>query len=148
MIIRRTFDPEEIKTIICDEWIYDRVSEDFTPEAHEFEPPVRRDHTYLVDEELNGLFILHPINSITQEVHVHVLDREKAMEFGEAVINWAWSNMKFNKMVAQIPEIYPDVARFAEKNGFVKEGVNRQSYLKNGTIHDQYYYGLVRPWGS
>jgi len=143
MIVFPTRDMDKIKSVLCDEWIYNRISEDGTPSAEEYEPPT--DAVYLTDNDLSGVMIFHPINAATFEIHVQMLDKSKAMEFGRSCIKWMWSNSEAIKIVAQIPEIYPDVCRFAEKNGFEKEGVNRSSYLKGGKVYSQIYYGLIKP---
>lgn len=143
MIIRRTEDTDKIKSVLCDEWIYDRISEDGTPSAEEYEPTTNA--VYLTDDDLSGVMIFHPINGATFETHIQMLDKSKAMEFCQSCIEWIWNNSEAIKIVAQIPEIYPDVCRFAEKSGFEKEGVNRASYLKGGKVHSQIYYGLLKP---
>jgi len=142
--IFRTTDVARIKGVLCDEWIFDRISEDGVA-VDNYSVDINDAIIYLTDNDLTGLFIIHPVNGITQECHTQVLNREKAFEFTKSCIDWVWENTGTMKLVAQIPEIYPDVCRFAEKQGFEREGVNKMSYLKNGEIHSQYYYGLARP---
>ena len=102
---------------------------------------------FLTDDENIGVMIYHWVNSVTLECHVQVLagHRNKAHEFGRLALEWAWENTKATKIVAQIPEIYPSVVKFAYKNGFSFEGVNKLSHRKNGSLHDQYYLGLIKP---
>ena len=134
---------DKIKSVLCDEWIYNRISEDGTPTAQEYEPTT--DALYLIDDDLSGVMIFHPINAVTFETHIQVLNRSVAMEFCSSCIEWFWGKSYAKKIIAQIPEIYPDVCRFAEKQGFEREGINRASYLKDGNLHSQIYYGLVKP---
>ena len=143
MVVNPVSDMEVVKSILCDEWIYDRISEDGTPSAEDYEPPT--DVLYLTDEALSGIMIFHPLNGSAHEMHIQMIDKSKSMDFCQSCIKWFWNNSDAIKIIAQIPEIYPDVCRFAEKNGFVKEGVNRSSYRKNGEIYSQIYYGIIKP---
>lgn len=95
--------------------------------------------------ELIGCFIIHPQNRICMDVHVQVLPEHRkrwAREFGKAVIEWTWENTSAQKLVAQIPFLYPNVMEFAREMGFEVEGVNTQSFRKKGKIWDQWYMGL------
>ncbi len=97
--------------------------------------------------ELVGCFILKRLNTVTLECHVQVLPEHRkkhAEEFGRAVIDWAWENTNARKIVAQIPFIYPNVRDFAFKMGFKLEGMNRESYMKNNAIHDQWHLGIIK----
>lgn len=145
MIISQTRNTEDINRVLKNPIIFERISEDgMNIEAWE---PDTTDVIYLTDDSNAGIMIYHWINGITLECHVQVLPeyRELAHEFGRLSLKWAWDNTKATKIVAQIPSIYPDVVRFAYKNGFTFEGTNRQSYLKRGKIFDQYYLGLIKP---
>ena len=144
-MIYKTESVEDIMTVLSHPEIWERVREDG---IDDFTPPIDENHIYLIDRPITGLFIAHWINAITMECHVQVLPehRKGAHEFGKKVIQWIRDNTHCKKLVAQIPFIYPDVAKFAESKGFLYEGINRHSYLKNGLIYDQYYMGLA--WDS
>lgn len=145
MIIERTTDLAKIIKVMKNPEIFERISEDGVSIDNWL--PSLDDAIFLTDKENIGLMIYHEINSITIECHVQVLPehRGKALEFGKSAIDWAWKNTKATKIVAQIPEIYPNVIRFAYKNGFSFEGINKDSYLKNGKVYSQYYLGLIKP---
>ena len=146
MNINPITDKAKIRSVLCDEWVYSRISEDGAATIDEYDPPMSA--LYLTDDNLSGLMIFHPINAASYETHIQMIDKTKAMEFGQSCLKWFWKHSEAIKIVAQIPEIYPDVCRFAEKNGFEKEGINRASYLKNGGVFNQIYYGLSRPGGQ
>ena len=96
--------------------------------------------------DLIGCFILEKKSAITVDCHVQVLPeyrKDYADEFGHKVIEWTWKNTDARKITAQIPFLYPNVKDFALKMGFEIEGINKQSYLKDG-IHDQWYLGIER----
>lgn len=97
--------------------------------------------------ELIGCFVLHKQSARTWECHVQVLPEHRkahAADFGKSVLEWTWLNTGAHKLVAQIPFLYPNVLKFAERMGFVVEGINRASYLKHGKLVDQWYVGLMR----
>jgi RimJ/RimL family protein N-acetyltransferase len=145
VIISETKDLDKIARVLKHPEIFDRISED-GPTLDTWMPNTD-DALFVTDENNIGLMIYHWVNSVTIECHVQVLPkhRDQAHKFGQLVLEWAWDNTKATKIVAQIPEIYPSVIKFAYKNGFSFEGVNKLSYLKNGQLHDQYYLGLIKP---
>lgn len=148
MIIEETQSIEVIKSVLCEPSIYDRITADNAPLSENWTPPLDGE-IYLAgyaNGGLVGIFNLHPINEICWECHVQVLPtmRDYAHLFGHGVIEWVWTQTEVQKLVAQIPVIYPDVIRFAETKGFEIEGINRQSHLKRGHVWDQVYMGLVR----
>ena len=145
MILTRTEDIQAIKSIVCHPEIYDRIQEDGAVSCEEFEPTLEA--MYIMDEQNKGVMIYHWANGITLECHVHVLPehRKEALKFGQLALEWAWDNTEATKIVAQIPDLYPDVLKFAIKNGFVIEGLNSDSYMKGSKIYSQFYLGIKRP---
>lgn len=143
MIVERVYEKERIHKVLKDPEIFARIAEDGI-DIDEYEAP--DDAIYVMDESSTCLMIYHSQNSITLECHVHVLKefRHIAMDFGQAALDWAWNNTKASKIVAQIPEIYPDVVKFALKNGFEIEGLNENSYIRDNKIYSQVYLGLMR----
>jgi RimJ/RimL family protein N-acetyltransferase len=59
---------------------------------------------------------------------------------------WVLENTedRINKINVSIPENDKRVINFAKKVGFKKEGLNRDSYMKNGTIYAQQNLGITR----
>jgi RimJ/RimL family protein N-acetyltransferase len=143
LIISRTYDLDVIKNVLFDSAIYDRISEDGTDDYE----LTLGNSIFVTDENQIGIMIYHWLNNVTLECHVQILPdyRAYAFEFGQSVLKWAWDNTKALKIVAQIPTIYPDVIGFSLKNGFEREGINKKSYLKNGVLCCQEYFGLCRP---
>lgn len=143
MIVERVFDKERIAKVLKDPEIFSRIAEDGIVASDYCAPD---DAVYIMDEHDRGLMIYHQVNSITVECHVHVLKdhRADAYDFGQSAINWLWKNTESLKIVAQIPEIYPNVIKFALKNGFEIEGLNEGSYIKSGELYDQVYLGLMK----
>lgn len=147
MMVSRTTDVEKINRVLKHPDIFERISEDGV-NIKLWQPDINGAF-YLTDDQNIGVMVYHWLNGITLECHVQVLPehREKAFEFGQKALRWAWVNTEATKIVAQIPTIYIDVLRFAYKHGFSFEGNNKQSYKKHGRIYDQYYLGLIKPTG-
>ncbi len=147
--VTRTYDAELIKSILFDPDLWDAIAED-GQKKDEFEPVVNDECWLLMthDETVIALYNYHTKNAITVEIHAHVLPghRKKfSKATGEAALRWLIvTNPQYQKVVAQIPHIYQNVLDFACSFGFMIEGINRLSYLKNGEIVDQWMLGITR----
>ena len=129
--------------VLSDPEIYATIAEDGVVGI-----PMPEDFLYVCGyvPDLIGCFILHEQNCITYECHVQVLPeyrKEYAYDFGKRVIEWTWENTRARKIVAQIPFLYPNVRDFALDMNFQIEGINKQSYLKDGEVFDQWHLGIV-----
>lgn len=145
----RTLDRETIWGVLRAPGIADAISEDgmSTDDMHiNTEGELWVDVRNQVGETV-AVYNLHMHNSVTVEIHAHVLPeyrKEHSYETGIAVLTWFRLNYpNFRKIVAQIPVTCGNVISFIERFGFQKEGVNRLSYLKNGALVDQVWYGLT-----
>lgn len=152
-----TKDPEVIKSVLLCEKVFNCISSDGAPGIEEYEP-VTDGYTFIAGIQdvvfgksvPFGLMIYKQKDSFQWECHFQVIPEYRkthATEFAEKAINWLWSNTDAIKIVAEIPEMFPNVIKFGEKMGFQREGINRKSYMKNGQICDQVYMGLSR-WDS
>lgn len=144
MIIKRSFE-EGIKEVITHPDIYPRLTADDSPPPEEWEP--RPDRIYLVgwDEEPFGVTSFAPKSSIVYNAHFQVIPeyrKSHAIDFAKECIRWLWDNTKAKKIVAEIPEFHQNVIHFGHKVGFVVEGINSKSFLKDGKLHNQIYLGL------
>ncbi len=96
-----------------------------------------------------GMYNLHPDNSTTLEIHAFILPEKRkkhSIETGKQILKWILENApeQYQKVIAQVPCIYPNVKDFCIYNGFKIEGVNRLSHKKNGKIVDQWLLGITR----
>ena len=147
MIISETKDIGKITRFLRDPEIYERISDDGSVSAEEFNPDrPQKGIIYLEDDDNTGIIFLHWKNSITLECHIHVLkdQRHKAFEFGKVAIRWTWENTDAQKITAVIPEIYPDVIKYSIKQGLSVEGFSGKAYQKNGVLCGVYYLGISR----
>tara|TARA_R110002033_G_scaffold14961_1_gene43107 strand:+ start:1750 stop:2109 length:360 start_codon:yes stop_codon:yes gene_type:complete len=94
-----------------------------------------------------GFFWITPTNSITVDVHCNILMdyRKNAVEYSKEFVRFMCNNYagRINKLNCKIPVIFKDVYGFAKKCGFLDEGIDRQSILKNGEILDRYILGAT-----
>lgn len=142
MIVERTYDEELVRNMLFH--FLDRISEDNA----ELEINVNKEAWILMSENDQniGIYCLHPLNSVTLQIHAHVLPefRRFAYQTGVEILTWFLDNVKYDKIVAEIPKLYPDVYYFTKKFGFQDEGINRQSHKKYGKLHDTWYLGITR----
>lgn len=151
MRIERTYDMELVRRITVDPAVYPYVSDDGSPEPEDFEP-VESDVIYYLlvldnDENVLGLFLVHPHNTILYEIHTCLLATcrgSKADEAAQKVLAWIFENIPCHKLMTHVPEHNRSALHFAERAGLKREGINAQSFLKNGEICDQFLLGITR----
>lgn len=149
MIASRIFDPEVVKSFLLRPEIVATIAEDGCGDG--FEPDMERNIWLLMksgDTEV-GVYQIERINGITAQIHANVLPEHRkphSKATGRAALDWVYANLPdIHKIIAVIPTLYPNVRDFTLSFGFVLEGINRQSYLKNGAFHDQWMLGITRP---
>ncbi len=139
--LQETTDYDLYKSILVDPEMWDRIHED-GEESKDMDDGGIPEGWHVIaaqtQDGLMGCFTVHslPQNMNTWELHVNVLEpfREKySSEFGREMMKWMSEELPVNVewVKAQIPEIYPDVLRFAEKLGFRDFGEGR-IFRKNG----------------
>jgi RimJ/RimL family protein N-acetyltransferase len=148
MIAERTSDKKAVEKIITLPEIFDCISED---DCDLPEIDVIKDCWLIikVDDLCIGAYFLHPHNSTTLEIHAHILPeyrKEHAINSGSVILQWVLDECPetYQKIIAQVPKLYPNVKSFCEVNGFKVEGINRLSHRKNGVLHDQWLLGITR----
>ena len=150
MNCERTFNDRLVYSVITMPEIWSTIAED-GQNPDDFEPNCDSDCWLLMTEgsETIGLYNLHPHNSCTLEIHAHVIPEHRnrySRDTGRAALKWIMDHSPdmYQKVIAQVPDIYPNVRKFCELNGLILEGTNRESYRKNGVLLDQYLLGITR----
>lgn len=149
MRIEVCYDIDTIKAILCHPAIYPVISSDLAPNPEDYTPNMSGT-VYLagfVDDKVIGIMVYHECTDVALWCHIQVLPeyrKQYAAQFCNDAVDWAFAFLGATKIVAQIPVIYENVIQFAERCGFVREGINRKSHLKNGELVDQIYVGKVR----
>lgn len=105
-------------------------------------------HWMMVDDgEPVGVFLVHAHNSICYEMHTSILPRawgQKAADAAQMLLAWAFNATPCAKMVTAVPAYNRSAFRFAKAGGMKQEGVNRQSFLHEGTLIDQIMLGITK----
>ena len=79
--------------------------------------------------------------------HVQIIPeyrKEHSKEFGAKGMQWLWANTDYETLVASIPEIYPNVVRYAVAQGFELIGTMEQAYKNNGIICNRLLLAVKR----
>ena len=145
LVAERIYDKAIILSILVKMW--DNICED-GQESVNFIPDVDGEAWVLIhnNKDSIGLFNFHAHGACTLQVHAHVIPefrKEHAINAGRAALNW-FLETDYQKLIAYVPDIYPNVAAFCEKMGMKKEGDLTKSHLKNGKLCDQSIFGLTR----
>lgn len=93
---------------------------------------------------MQGAFLLVPQNSVCMDIHtclLPILHGNQAIQAGQMLLNIVFAN--YQKAVTSVPVTNRRASLFAARLGFKTEGVNRQSFLKNGQLIDQKVMGLT-----
>lgn len=136
MIVKKTTDIDDIKSILCNPAIYDTITEDNSPLAEDF-TPVFEDHLYIggyVKGEIIALMVYHK-HLDGNKCHVQVLPefrKEYALKFGEQSLLFRGNS----PLYAVIPDLYKNVLEFAKHFGFKVIDKKINSYVKNGKSHN------------
>jgi len=148
VIVERSFNEGEIKSVITHPDIYPRLCNENSPKPEEWRPA--RNRIYLtgkVDSKAIGVTSYNRKTDIQYVVHFQVIPeyrKSHAIKFAQKSIKWLWDNTDAQKIVAEVPEFHENVVKFSLKVGFEIEGKNKQSVMKDGRLFDQYYLGLTK----
>lgn len=130
--IKEVSDPEEIKAIILDDEIYDRITDDTCPkkEDYVFDSIGAQFFGGYLDGKLIGLVIHHD-----GEIHVNIL-KEYRKDYKTELVRGAFNKIDRPNVWAEIPLLFPSIIKFAEDEGFKQEKVIKDGFLKNGKTYD------------
>lgn len=128
--VRDTTDEKEITSILLDEEIYDRISDDSSPNREDYVlyKKARFIGAYL-DGKIIGLVIHHD-----RRMHMQILKPYRSK--GHFLIRKAISMIDDDRIYAKIPSRYQSVIDFARLEGFKEERVIKNNYVKKGKTYD------------
>lgn len=142
-----------IKAIYGHEKIWPYVVDDGAPgiDTLDFSDALKHPNNYFIIVEENeypiAVFLFHPWNTVTYEMHSAVLPEYRGAGSREAAYlagMWMFKNTPCQKIVTQIPQINVLARALAKRCGMTLEGNNRKSFLKNGKLLDQYIFGICK----
>lgn len=150
MTIEPTVDMGLVRSIVIEPDIWERIAEDGI-EKDDFYPGTDAFTIWLLcieESEIVGIILVHTDNSISVKIHPYLKSkyREKGRIMMKSFYKWFLENTddKVNKVNTVIPEFHKKVINFAKRVGFKKEGVNRESFRKDGKIYGQQNLGITR----
>lgn len=147
-MIIECLDAQLIMDVITVPELWETISEDDqSPELWEPDLTEAWLAAYTDQKELIGFYNLHVRNGITLQIHPMILPNKRgkwAYKTAMEALRWVNEYTSFQKVVCEIPFIYPHVKMFALQCGMVKEGINRCSFLKYGKIHHMWMLGITR----
>jgi RimJ/RimL family protein N-acetyltransferase len=146
--VQRTKNIPLIKEVMDDEKLIKATSEDGTDIAG-FTPEVESTAWIaLIDDkdQIRGFVIVSPTGRVSASIHVAIRteywgDSKTNVKLGKLAVKYAFDH-GVRKLTAEIPTPDQEVLRYAQRVGFKREGVNKQSFLRNGELLDQTYVGL------
>ena len=93
-----------------------------------------------------GVFIGRPMNCVTYDCHIALLQSAegRAVTVGRQVMEFVFTKTTVERLNASIPSYNLLARRLAEKCGFKLIGINEKSFLRNGVLHNQHFYGISK----
>jgi hypothetical protein len=132
--VRPTANLDDIKAVLSHPVIWDAITDDNSPSVEDF------DFSFpgwlnIAGYEGGKPFALMQFHEHYDgsKLHIQVLPehRDKAREFADQALIFSHP-----PLYAEVPEIYPNVLRFAESFGFEKFITYHKRHLKNGSLCD------------
>lgn len=140
-----------VKAILSHPAIFPHIHEDGSDEA---DPQDHEGfHWMLVsDDQPAGVFLLHAVRSQCYEVHTCLLPRiwgQRASIAAQLLIDHVFNVICAQKLITNVPAKNRPALRFAKASGLVIEGVNRESFMRDGVMEDQIMLGITKKeWES
>jgi len=93
-----------------------------------------------------GLFMFEVRNYVTCEIHTLLLPhaRGKSVDITKGALHWVFYNTPCLKIITHVPAFNVLAKRLSEKCGLLLIGNNTSSFLKDGTLYDQFIYGISK----
>ncbi|MFZ2998923.1 MAG: GNAT family protein [Undibacterium umbellatum] len=147
MKLERTHDMKTVKDILSHPAIFPHIHEDGLNEI--VPPDSGAFHWMLISDKEGaaGVYMVHYHNQSCVEMHTCLLPRiwgAKANDSVKLLSKYLFHQLGVKKVITNVPDYNKLALRFAKVNGMKIEGVNRESYLKDGKLIDQIMLGMTR----
>ena len=141
----RTATAEEIKEAVLSPDILPMLVEDGF--CGEYDPDMNQVWLLFEDDgDIIGIFNFTHITSICFEMHP-IIYKKYRLKYARQCMEWAFMfflETDKNKIIVQIPEDRPELVNFAKHHGFIEEGINRDSLMKQGKIMNIIQLGITK----
>lgn len=147
-MIKQTKDYEMIKKMLIeDKELFERISDDYT-DISKYDPSKSEWLGWFDGDECKALLSIHEENAVVLNIHIHIPAKNRGKDsfaMGNGLLRHLEKTClkRFVKINAKIPQIYPDVIKYAEKNGFEIEGIDKMSYIKKGKLYNRVILGKL-----
>jgi len=145
MYLARIYDVDLINSVLMHPSIADHLCDDNSVGAKVQDAESLEWIGVHKDGACHGVFLLIPQNAVTVDIHTALLPDvrgKQSKQAGKLLLDLIFS--RYFKAVTSVPSNNRVAAWFAGSLGFKHEGVNRQSFLKNGVLLDQVLMGMTR----
>lgn len=149
--LSRTYDAQLIRSIITNQAIYGRMSDDYAPAREDYQPAAPDAACYVlveVDGQAKGLWILVPQSLTLWEVHTALLPEiwgTTAKLAAPLLLDWVWQNTLCQRLFTVVPQYARATRKFAMHAGMEECGKHERAYLKDGELQDLIIMGVNRP---
>lgn len=130
-MITANFAPiEDVKKLVYDDELYDRITDDNCPPKEQFEMPEDGYKAVggYVDGEIASLFMVHD-----NKMHFMVLKpfRRLSSKLWKASIRFMPCSG-----YCEVPALYKSLINFAKKHGFIETKIEKSAHKKNGIMYN------------
>ena len=149
MDVRRTWNSHPIRVVMQQVWDY--LTDDSGLTFEDYSPRLDEDSRWYITYDSGtpvAAFWLRRLNGVTWEAHANVVPSLWGDKRGTSLcitaLDLAFEDTEALKFVAHIPDSAPETQTMAIQIGFSREGINKKSFLRDGVLHDQVYFGMTR----
>ena len=136
---------DEIKSVVLHPEFIPLLAEDGF--NGEFEPDMSEIWLLFTDlDEIIGLFNFSTVTNICMELHPMVFKKHR-LQYARECMGWVFEfflGLDKHKIIVHIPEDRPELVNFAKNHGFIEEGINRDSLMKQGKIMNIIQLGITK----
>ncbi len=138
-----------VKEIVTLPDIWERISDGV--DSDNYYPSTDSTNQWLVVVENDtaiGIIYLHCDTSCSLGFHPYMMKahRKHGRDMMKAFFKWFLDNIpdQYVKINVVIPDCFKSTINFAKRNGFVEEGICRESYTKDGGVFNRVMLGITR----
>ena len=150
MKILSTEDTEYLQSFFDDESMIHTMVDDYCVEA--IRPFLGKmlltANGSIVIEPVDGVVFLLTVKTMTiTEIHMMVLPHKRgkvAVKAAHDAMKWYFEGSTCEKLVGMVPVYNKAALKFADWVGFEIEGTCKNSYRKDGKLHDQIIFGIEK----
>jgi len=140
------YDIDMIENIMKDERVFDDICDDQISfrEDIDMAEALNNDNVYILSTNDYCMIMFIRLNAVTFDCHICSLPEFKGKELvnaGKEALKWMSEHISCRKFVANIPSYNRKAVVFAKMCGFEREGINKNSFMKNDILYDQISLG-------